>query len=101
LEDKKGEDIILMDIEEISDFANYFIICSGSSVRMLDALVEEVTKKIKEIHRVKVKIDGSPYDGWQVIDVDDIVVHLFTPDQRDYYNLEGLWGEGKILLHLQ
>ena len=91
----------MMDIEDISDFANYFIICSGSSVRMLDALAKEAMKKIKEVYKINVKLDGSPYDGWQVIDVGDIVVHLFTPDQRDYYNLEELWGEAKILLHLQ
>jgi len=90
-----------MDIEELSDFANYFIICSGSSVRMLEALADEATKKIKEVHKISTKIDGSPYDGWQVLDVDDVVVHLFTPDQRDFYNLEELWAEAKVLLHLQ
>jgi ribosome-associated protein len=101
LESKKGEDILLLDMKEVSDFANYFIICSASSVRMLDALAEEVTKKIKQNHRQKVKSDGSPYDGWQVIDAGEIIVHLFTPDQREYYKLEELWGEAKVLLHLQ
>ena len=85
-----------MDMREVSDFANYFVICSGSSVRMLDALAEEVTKKIKENHRLKIKLDGKPYDGWQVIDVGEIIVHLFTPDQREYYKLEELWEDAEI-----
>ena len=101
LESKKGEDILLMDMREVSDFADYFVICSGSSVRMLDALAEEVIKNIKKTHQLSVKVDGNPFDGWQVIDVGEIVVHLFTPDQRAYYKLEELWGEAKVLLHLQ
>ena len=101
LESKKGEDILLMDMREVSDFADYFVICSGSSVRMLDALAEEVIKNIKKTHQLSVKVDGNPFDGWQVIDVGEIVVHLFTPDQRAYYKLEELWGDAKVLLHLQ
>ena len=70
-------------------------------LHLLDALAEEVIKKIKKTHQLSVKVDGNPYDGWQVIDVGEIVVHLFTPDQRAYYKLEELWGEAKVLLHLQ
>ena len=100
LEEKKGEDILLIDIHEIADFTDYFILCSGSSVRMLDALAEEVVTRVKSQYSLGLRIEGQPEDGWLVVDLGDVVVHLFTPDQRDYYKLEQLWAEGKVLLHL-
>ena len=101
LEDKKGEDIVLIDINEIADFASYFIICSGTSVRMLDALADHVVDTVKPLIHFRPKTEGKPEDGWLVLDIGDIIVHLFTPDQRNYYKLEELWSEGKVLLHVQ
>ena len=101
LEDKKGENIILLDIHRISDFANYFVICSGSSDRMLDALSDEVIKKMRKQNKIRGRVEGLAKDGWILIDYGEIILHLFTPQKRDYYRLEELWGEGKILLHLQ
>lgn len=101
LEDKKGENIVLMDIHEVSDFADYFVISSGTSDRMLQALADGVAEKIKQKFQLRGRIEGQPQDGWVLIDYGDIVVHLFTPDRRDYYRLEELWGRGKILLRLQ
>ena len=101
LEDKKGEEIVLLDINEITDFASYFIICSGTSVRMLDALADAVIKSVKPNLSARPRIEGKPEDGWLVLDLGDLILHLFTPDQRDYYKLEELWSNGKVLLHLQ
>jgi len=98
---KKGEDIILIDIRDVADFTDYFVICCGSSIRMLNALADYVAESVKKKHKLSSKIEGNPTDGWIVIDFGDVVVHLFTPDQRDYYKLEELWVEGKVLLHLQ
>ena len=101
LEEKKGEDILLMDIREISDFADYFVICSGTSDRMLRALSHDVVEKIKETHQLRGRIEGLPEDGWILLDFGDVIVHLFSPDRRDYYRLEDLWGRGKVILRLQ
>lgn len=101
LEDKKGEDIVLLDISEIADFASQFIFCNGTSVRMLDALADHVKDTVKPILHYQPKIEGKPEDGWLVLDAGDVIVHLFTPDQRDYFKLEELWSEGKVLLHVQ
>jgi ribosome-associated protein len=101
LEDKKGEDILLMDIHEISDFTDYFIICSGSSDRMLGSLAKSVLENAKSEFHLLGKKEGLPGGGWLVLDLTNIVVHLFSPDQRAYYKLEELWSNGKILLHLQ
>jgi len=68
---------------------------------MLSALAEAVAEKAREEHKIKAKIEGLPQHGWMVVDLGDVVVHLFSPDQRKYYQLEKLWQDGKILLHLQ
>ena len=101
LEDKKAENIILLDIHEIASFTDYFIICTGTSDRMLDSLSTAVRERIKETYDFIGRIEGSPSDGWLVTDFGDVVVHLFSPDQRSYYRLEELWEKGKILLRLQ
>ncbi|HVP21802.1 MAG TPA: ribosome silencing factor [Anaerolineaceae bacterium] len=101
LEDKKGEDIVLLDIHEIASFTDYFIICSGTSDRMLDSLADAVIEKAHETLDIKRKAEGQASSGWLVIDLDDIVVHLLSTDQRDYYRLEQLWDKGKVLLRLQ
>ena len=101
LEDKKGEDIILMDIHEISDFADYFVICTGTSDRMLRALADDLIEQIMKQAQVHARLEGEPEGGWILVDFGDVIVHLFSPDRRDYYRLEELWGRGKILLRLQ
>jgi ribosome-associated protein len=101
LEEKKGEDILLLDIREVTVFADYFVICSGTSDRMLNALADGIKQKVKEKFQVRGRVEGSPNDGWLLVDFGDVVVHLFSPERRDYYSLEELWEEGKILLRLQ
>jgi ribosome-associated protein len=101
LEDKKGEDIVLLDIHEISDFADYFIICSGTSDRMLQALADGVMEQVKDQYHFRGRVEGVPQDGWLLGDFGDVILHLFSPDRRDYYHLEDLWNKGKILLRLQ
>ncbi len=101
LEQKKGEDILLLDLRGIASFTDYFVICTGTSDRMLDALVEAVLKDVRKQHHKKGQPEGTSMEGWVVIDYGNVVVHIFSPDQRAYYDLESLWHEGKVLLHLQ
>ena len=101
LAEKKGEKIVLLDIQELASFADYFIICSGTSDRMLNALADAVVDSAKRQHGLKARIEGKPDFGWIVVDCGDIIVHLFSPSQRDYYSLEKLWDKGKTILRLQ
>ena len=101
LEEKKGENIVLLDIHETSDFADYFVICSGTSVRMLGALSDDVVRQMRKQTKLRGRVEGQAEDGWILIDYGEIILHLFSPDRRDYYRLEELWSEGKLLLHLQ
>jgi len=101
IEDRKGENIVLLDIREIAIFADYFVICSGSSNRMLQALVDAAREKASDTYAVRTLIEGKPQEGWLLADFGDVVLHVFSEDQRAYYKLEELWTEGKVLLHLQ
>jgi len=101
LVEKKGEDIILLDISEVAPLADYFVVCSGSSDRMLDALIDAVQRAVKTEHKLRPRVEGAPGDGWVLADYGDVIVHLFSPEKRDFYRLEELWSQGKIVLHLQ
>jgi ribosome-associated protein len=101
LEDKKGEQILLMDIHEVASFADYFVICTGTSDRMLDALAQACVENAHQSFALDTRIEGDPSDGWMLVDLGDVVVHLFSPDQRNYYRLEQLWEKGKVLVRLQ
>ena len=101
LEEKKGEDILLLDIREVGSLADYFVICSGTSDRMLDALMDAVIKELRKEDKLRAKVEGASRDGWMLADYGDVIVHIFSPIRRDYYRLEDLWSEGKIVLHLQ
>jgi ribosome-associated protein len=91
----------LIDIKNLTVFADYFIIGSGTSDRMLHALASSVSEFIHTKYQWPVRIEGEAKEGWILIDAGDIIVHLFSPEQRNYYKLEDLWSQGKILLHLQ
>lgn len=102
LEDKKGEDILLLDIHEVSSFTDYFVICSGPSERTLRALAEEVEKKLKrENQRLAMSIEGDPEGGWILLDYGNVILHIFSPAVRSYYQLEELWRDGHVLLRIQ
>jgi ribosome-associated protein len=90
-----------LDVHEISSFTDYFIIGTGSSNRMLNALAEGILDNTKSEFKKKNRLQGTPEAGWIVLDYGDIVVHLFDNELRRYYNLEELWKEGKIVLRLQ
>ena len=68
---------------------------------MLQALMDTAQKEIRKLYNLRTKIEGTPQDGWMLADFGDFVLHIFSPEQRDYYQLEQLWNEGKILLHVQ
>lgn len=101
LEEKKGEKIILLDVQQVASFTDYFVICTGTSDRMLDALAKGVEEKVRAEHHKKGRKEGAGVAGWEVLDFGSVIVHLFAPEQRSFYRLEELWSEGKILLRLQ
>lgn len=101
IEEKKGENIVLLDIQGLASFADYFVICSGSSDRMLQALADAAVEKVHKQYQLAVRIEGVPQEGWVLVDFGDVILHLFSPERRDYYRLEELWAQGKVLVRLQ
>ena len=82
-------------------FADFFVLCSGTSDRMLQALADAARQKVREKHETRGRVEGSAADGWVLVDFGDVILHLFTPQRRNYYSLEELWDQGKVLLRLQ
>ena len=101
LDDKKGEDIHLLDIHENSILADYFVICSGTSVRMVKALMTDVDDEVKQAFGLNPRLEGDAQAGWILADYGTVIVHIFSPERRDYYSLEELWAEAKTILRLQ
>lgn len=101
LEDKKAEDILLLDLRDVAPFTDYFVICSGTSERMLNALLKGATEAVKKSHKRNARVEGNPMDGWMLADFGDVVLHVFSEAQRDYYLLEELWSDGKVLVRVQ
>lgn len=102
LEEKKGEDILLLDLIDVCSFTDYFILCTGTSERSIKALTEEVRKAVKDTHSIRDRgTEGDASSGWVLIDYGDVILHLFSRSTREYYQLEELWQEGKILIRVQ
>ena len=93
LEEKKAADILALDISEISTLADYFILASAENVRQLDALEDAVEEGI----RLELNKEGEGDSCWILMDYKDIVVHLFTKEQREFYDLEKIWSDAKKL----
>jgi ribosome-associated protein len=98
---KLGEDVLLLDIRDVSAFADYFVVCHGTSDRQIQAIQEEVTAKLKEMDVRPLHFEGTPASGWILLDYSSVVLHIFLPSTRQYYNLEQLWKEGKTVVRIQ
>jgi ribosome-associated protein len=92
-EDKQAHEIVLLDIRTQSTIADYFVICSGDNERQLRAIVDHIDEAVHHEYGVDPRIEGSSETGWIVIDYADVVVHVFSAAQRDYYRLERLWSK--------
>lgn len=101
LEEHKGEDILLLDVSDQADFTDYFIIVSATSDRMIQSLGTILQDQIRDEFKLHGKIQGVKGGGWTLIDFGDIVVHIFAPERRDFYDLESLWKEAKTILRVQ
>lgn len=102
LADSKGEDILLLDIHDVTVAADYFVLCNGASERQLGALRSNVREDIKqEMDRIPLRIEGTPSSGWILMDYGSVVVHLFIPELRAFYDLEDLWRDGRVVVRIQ
>lgn len=101
LEERKGMDILLLDVREITILADYFILCSATSERHLQVLTGDLSRQLKADIGRPLGIEGEPMSGWMLVDYGDIVVHIFLPETREFYDLEGLWKEAQTVVRIQ
>ncbi len=94
LEDDKAEDIQAIDIHGKSSFADMLVIASGRSARHVSALADHLMRKLKDSGVTHVRVEGMPQADWVLVDGGDIVIHLFRPEVRAFYNIEKIWAVG-------
>lgn len=97
LEDKKAKDLRIIDIHDLTPIASYFIICSGTSTTHIKALADEVEFKLKEKGVAPLRREGYNSARWILLDYGDIVLHIFHEEDREFYNLERLWQDGRAV----
>jgi ribosome-associated protein len=91
LDAAKAEKVVAIDIRGKSSIGDYMVIASGRSDRHVGAVSEQIARKLKEHGRGSVRIEGRPQCDWVLIDIGDIIVHVFRPEVREFYNLEKMW----------
>ena len=93
-DNRKAENIVILDLRELSSATDYFVICTGNSEPHLRAIVDEITDQLREEHAVRPRaMDGTLQTAWIVLDFFDVIVHVMRGDVREHYDLEGLWGD--------
>jgi nicotinate-nucleotide adenylyltransferase len=100
-EDKKAADIVLLDVSELTSMADYFVICSGGSERQLGAIGDGITEKLREEGVRPIGREGGSNSHWTLVDFGAVIVHIFAPPERDYYQLERHWSKAKTILRVQ
>jgi ribosome-associated protein len=92
--DKKAIDIVALDLRAVAGYTDFFLICSGGTDRQTKAIHDAIHEELKKAHGVLPRrVEGLTQARWVLMDYLDCVVHIFTPDMRDYYRLEQLWGD--------
>jgi len=93
-EDKKALDIVELDLRGVVGYTDYFLVCSGNTARQAKAIQDAILEGLKREHGVMPRrVEGTAEGGWILIDCIDVVAHVFTPQAREFYRLEHLWGE--------
>jgi ribosome-associated protein len=100
-EDKKAADIVLLDLAGLTTLADAFVICSGGSERQLDAIADGIIEGMRDEKIRPIGREGTASSHWVLVDFGFVVVHVFTPPERDYYSLEKHWSEAKTVLRVQ
>jgi len=99
-EDKKAADIVLLDLAGLTTIADYFIICSGGSERQLGAIADGILEALRAEKVRPIGREGQPASHWVLVDFGSVVVHIFTPPERDFYQLEKHWSEARTILRV-
>jgi len=98
--DKKAEDILVLNVSEVTTIADLFVLCSGRGERQVQAIADAIVEKAKAAGRQPIGVEGYSAGRWVLIDLGDVVVHAFVPEERQLYRLERLWGDAPVVLRI-
>jgi ribosome-associated protein len=97
-DDRKAGDMLLLKVSEVSFMADYFLIVSGYSRAQLRAISESIQHKIKDHYNISpINTEGAGKGNWVLVDYGDVIIHIMSPDDREFYNLEAFWSHGEII----
>jgi ribosome-associated protein len=96
---KKGEELMILDLREISSFTDYFIITHGNSPRQNIAIYESIEEALKKVHLRPLSIEGKEHAEWILMDYGSFIIHVFSKRAREYYSLEKLWGDAQKVIY--
>jgi ribosome-associated protein len=99
-EDKKAADIVLLDLGDLTTVADAFVICSGGSERQIAAIADGIASELRDDKTKPIGREGTAASHWVLLDYGSVIVHIFTPPERDYYGLEKHWSEAKTVLRV-
>ncbi len=99
--ERQASDIVLLDTRKVCSFADYFVICSGESERQIRAIYEEAEQSLKKDGVLPIHHEGTADSGWLLLDYGDVIVHIFSSSEREFYQLDRLWGQADLVLRIQ
>ncbi len=99
--DKQAQDIVMLDVRGVCSFADYFVICNGDTKRHIEAICQGVSVALKQKGILPHHSEGVPASGWMLADFGSVIVHVFAPLERDYYQLDKLWDEAIPVVRIQ
>lgn len=98
--EKLATDIVMMDLRELTVFADYFVVMTADSVRQIEALEEDMTNAMKDSGVARHHREGTPASGWVLLDFADVIIHIFGPEERDFFGLERLWSRAPQVVRI-
>lgn len=100
-EDKQATEIMLLDLRELTTIADYFVICTADNERQVRAVQRAIDEELVAAGARNPKVEGSPETGWVLLDFADVIVHIFSPEQREFYRIERLWKQAQPIVVVQ
>ncbi len=100
-EDKQANEIMMLDLRGLTTIADYFVLCTVPSERQMRSVLKALDEELAQPPAANPRIEGSPETGWIIMDFGEVVVHLFSPDQREFYRLDRLWKQAQPVVVVQ